>query len=313
MSDLYGVLGVSKDASDSEIKKAYRALSLKYHPDRNSDPEAKSKFQEISAAYETLSDPAKKMQYEAERNGMHFGGGGGGMPMDGFADINNIFEMMFNGMPPGMGMHRMGSMGPDIHIFNGGMQFGHGGPGNIFHALNKPPPIIKNIIISLNQSYTGVTVPIEIDRWIIQMNAKVFEKETIYINIPAGIDENEMIIMRDRGNIVNDQLKGDIKICIQIEKHPHYERVGMDIIYKKKITLKESLCGFSFDIIHLSGQNLCLNNNTNKTIIRPNYKKVIPQLGMNRDGNVGNLIIAFDVEFPESLNEDQICELEKIL
>jgi DnaJ-class molecular chaperone len=315
MPNFYDVLGVDKNASDGDIKKAYRTLSLKYHPDRNPDPSAKARFQEISAAYETLSDASKKMQYDNEMNGINTGFGGmnfhGAPNMEGFADINNIFEMMFHGMPPG-GLGGMGG-GPGIHIFHGGPGgMGGGGPGFFFQNLGKPPAINKNIVISLEHAYNGLSVPIEIERWILDGPNKVFEKETIYVDIPRGIDTNEMILMQDRGNVVNNQIRGDIKISIQIENKTHFKRSGLDILYKKTITLKESLCGFSFDIQHLNGKVLHLNNN-NKNVIKPNYRKIIPQMGMIRENNIGNLIIEFEVDFPDTLTDEQVEELNKIL
>lgn len=307
MPNFYEILGLQKDANDNEIKKAYRSLSLKHHPDRGGDTNI---FQQINSAYETLSDPAKKHQYDAELNG--FGGGMHGMPPE-FQDINNIFNMMFgmHGMPgmPGMpGMHHEFE-GPNIRIFHGHPFGGQ----NIFQSLQRPPPIIKNIILTLEQCYSGLSIPVEIERWVLQNDVKKNETETIYVTIPAGIDENEVIIIKDKGHVLNEMNKGDIKITIQINNTTSFKRYGLDIVYKKTISLKEALCGFSFDLIHLNGKMLCLNNNTNRTIIKPHYKKVIPNLGMNRNDTSGNLIIEFDVDFPNQLTEEQISIIEKTL
>ena len=313
MSNHYETLGVSREASENEIRKAYRTLSLKHHPDRGGDT---TKFQEINSAYEILSDPAKKEQYDMELNG--FGGAAGIFHhnMNEFADINNIFNMMFHGGMPGMpgfggpGMHGFG--GPDIKIFHNGVQVNGNG---FFNNIQKPPPIVKNVKISLEQAYKGISIPIEIEKWIMrENNIRVNENETIYVNIMQGIDENEIIILRDRGHVVNEMVKGDVKVVIQIENNTQFIRHGLDLIYKKKISLKESLCGFSFEILHLNGKQLCLNNNTNRTIIKPHYKKVIPNMGMIRENeHNGNLIIEFEIEFPDNLSEDQMNEISKIL
>ena len=219
--------------------------------------------------------------------------------------------MMFGGGMPGQGTGQgmgQGGGGPEIRIF-------HGGQGqHIFMNVQKPPPLIlKQIQITLEQCYTGCSVPIEIERWVYAGDVKHAENETIYVTIPAGIDEHECILMKGRGNVVNDELKGDVKISIQIINNTEFKRQGLDIVVKKTITLKESLCGFSFELVHLSGKNLCMNNITNHTVIKPNFKKIIPTLGMNRENAHGNLIIEFIVEFPDSLTVEQITALSGIL
>lgn len=307
MANFYEILGVSKEATDVEIKKAYRTLSLKHHPDRGGDT---IKFQEINEAYETLSDSSKKQQYDAQINGfkggVHFGGAG--INPQEFADLNNIFNMMFCG--GGIPEDLFG--GQNIHMFHNGVPVG--GHSFMFQNLHRPPPIIKNICITIEQAYTGVSFPVEIERWVMQPNnIKQTEKETIYVNIHQGIDENEVIILKDQGHVVNENVKGDIKIVIHIENNTQFKRMGLDLIFKKTITLKDALCGFVFDINHISGKSLSLNNKTNRTIITPNYKKVVPSMGMVREPNKGNLIIEFEIEFPSTLTETQITQLTEIL
>ena len=309
----YDILNVPKTASETEIKKAYRTLSLKFHPDRNKSPDAQSIFQKISEAYETLSDPVKRKQYDMGSNGFPFSmDGGGGMPED-MADIGNLFNMMFGGgvFPGG---------GPNIRIFHGpGMQRMHGHtPGmdpfsNIFMNMQKPPPIIKNIRITLEQAYLGCSLPIEVERWVLQNDLKYNEIETIYIPIHRGIDENEFIILREKGNIVNDQLKGDIKITVHIENTTIFKRSGLDLICSKKLSLKEALCGFVMEILHISGKKLTLSNINNQTIIVPNSKKVINDFGMVRENTTGNLIIEFIIEFPDKLTQEQLSVLSTVL
>jgi curved DNA-binding protein len=288
----YEVLGVPKDASEETIKKAYRKLSLQYHPDRNSSPEASSKFQAINEANEILSDPHKR-----KMNDM---GGMGGMMPPGFAEFNDmgdLFNTIFGG---GGGMR----MPPGFHPVGG---------GGFFQQLQKPPPIIRNLTLTLEQAYMGGSFPIEITKWNITNNVRTEETQTIYVNVPCGIDDNEMLIMRDAGNSVNETIKGDIKIPIQITPNPDFKRSGLDLIYKKTITLKEALCGFTFDLKHINRKTIAFKNNTNTTIIKPGFKKIIPEMGMRRDNHVGNLIIAFEVDFPSQLTETQIKMFEENL
>jgi DnaJ-class molecular chaperone len=325
--NLYEILGVTKDASESEIKKAFRALSLVYHPDRNTDQDERTKlektekFKEISSAYETLKDANTRKQYDMESQG--FGGFRGG-PMsnsDDMNDINQLFGMLFGqgGMSP---MNHMGGMQhmhmnmggmPEIRIFHG--SGGGGGGGNqMFMNMQKPPPIIKNITISMEQCFRGADIPIDIEKWIYHNGMKVSEIQTIHVHIPPGIQESEIIILRDCGNESNGELKGDIKIGIKIQNTSQFIRMDMDLLFTKQITLKEALCGFAFDVTHLNGKLLALNNKTNPTIIKPNYKKIVAGLGMiNEAGNIGNLIIEFDVKFPDSLTLEQIEGLNNIL
>lgn len=315
----YEVLGVSREATHDEIKRAYRGLSLKWHPDRNQSSEAQSKFQEIGAAYEILSDERRRHEYNDELDGIRMGGMGG---QD--VDLSDIINMMFGQGGP-MGGMQFGPGGPGIHVFHGqmpsgmpgmpGMHFGHGQiPGHpLFRQMQKPPPIIKNLEISFEQAYHGCTLCINVEKWSVKNEMKIHEIEPVYVSIQPGIDNGEIIIMRDCGNTVSPELKGDVKFIVKVNVSEMFERQGMDLIYKHQITLKESLTGFLFEITHVSGKLLCLNNMKNRTIISPNYHKTIPNLGMMRDGNVGNLIIEFNVVFPETLTDEQTSKLAEIL
>ena len=302
----YDILGVSKDSNDNEIKKAYRALSLKYHPDRNPTEDSTEKFQKIGEAYEVLSDPEKRSQYENELNGIPFG-----MPfshmdsMNEFHDINNIFNMMF-----GAGMQGMPGMGgPGIRIFHSG---GMGGGPQFFQQFQKPAPISKVVNLSLKQCYDGGTIPVEIDRFVINNGIKYTENVMLNIPIPKGINEKNSIMIEGEGNCAND-LKGDVKLTFKIDEHPLFKRRESDLIYKKKISLKEALCGFSFELQHLNGKMLFLNNKSNRTIITPDTKKTIPNLGIEYEGKTGNLIIEFIIDFPINLSEEQMNTISSVL
>jgi DnaJ-class molecular chaperone len=178
--------------------------------------------------------------------------------------------------------------------------------------MQKPTTIIKNVAISMEQVLTGGNIPVEIERWIVESGNKVFEKETLYIPIPKGIDDNEIIVLREKGNTLNEFIKGDVKIFIKVENNSSFERKGLDLHYFKKISLKEALCGFSFDLVYLNGKVYTLNNYSGN-IIQPNYNKVIPNMGLTREGHTGNLIITFQIEFPENLEKEKIERLKEIL
>jgi DnaJ-class molecular chaperone len=334
MSNFYEVLGVPETASQEDIKKAYRQLSLKYHPDRNGNSaESTTKFQSISAAYDVLGDEEKRRQHDTQSKmqfagggmpfhfaqGMPFGqgmqfaqGGPGGMPTffttstNGAFDPSDILNFVSNNF--------FGGQGGGIKIDGNGIRVGN----NIFNMENmgkrlaKPVPIVKTETISLGKAYTGYNMPIEITRWIVEGDVKREETETIYIPIPAGIDNNEIIILRDKGNVLSESNKGDIKVFIKIQNETEFVRNGLDLILNKTIGLKDALCGFVFDMTFLDGRIFKLNNNVGN-IITHNYNKVIPGMGMKRDDHTGNLLINFTVTFPEQLSMEQVEALQKIL
>jgi DnaJ-class molecular chaperone len=310
MPNHYEVLGVSKDASEQDIKKSYRSLSLKYHPDRNSSEEATTKIQQVNEAYEILSDQAKRQQYDMEQAGGIPGFGMGGMPfahmnsMNEFNDINNIFNMMFGGggMPGGPNIRVFHTGGPGINIRT---EFSH-------NFVQRPEPITKNIQITLEQSYNGCNFTLDIERMVIENNMRRSENETIHLSIPRGIDNDETIVLGDKGNSINGQ-RGELRLIVKVINNSEFRRNNLDLIFNKKISLKESLCGFVFEINHLNGKRLSLNNTTSPTVIKPNFKKVVPNMGMSKESSTGNLIIEFDVEFPDSLTDGQIQELRNIL
>ena len=325
MTNFYDVLGVSKDADESEIKKAFRKLSLLHHPDRNPDEDTTGKFQEINEAFDTLSDPSKRNEYDMQ---LKFGNGSNNMEQD-MSDIHNIFNMMFGGggggfpgMPGMHGMHGMNGMPggggfggiPGIRIFHSGS----GGPGinihtEMFHSFNKPEPICKTIEITLEQSYHGCSLELKIQRVNVLNNIQSTETEVFNLNIPKGIDNDEIIVIRDKGHNINNQVKGEVRIKISIKNNTDFNRQGMDLYLNKKISLKESLCGFVFEFDHLNGKRICMNNNTGNNVIKPGSKKVINGLGMMKDDNVGNMIIEFDIKFPDTLTDEQKESLRTIL
>ena len=316
--DYYKVLGVNAKSSQGEIKKAFRKLSLKHHPDRGGDAE---EFKKINEAYSTLGDIEKKRMYDMQKNNPFMAGGRG---MDG---VDDIFKMFFGGgipgMPPGMQQHMNGMPG-NIHFttsgFGGGIPgmpnvqiFRNGRPVNMSQQMSKPPPIIKKINISLEEAYNGINYPIEIDRWIMVGNEKKNEKEKIYVNIHKGIDNGEIKIVRDKGHVLSDTLKGDVKVFITINNNSgELTRQGLNLLCEKKISLKEALCGFLFEIKHLNGKTYNIKHDKGN-IIPPNFVKQINGLGMERNNAKGNLIIKFTIEFPKSLTKEQTDKLEEIL
>jgi DnaJ-class molecular chaperone len=308
-----------------------------YHPDKNkNNPDATAKFQKINEAYEILSDSQKREQYNME---LRFGMGHGGMPMGmgaDMGDINNIINMMFGGggipgMGPGVRVFHSSSGFPGGGFPGGGFPgggfpgggfpgggfpgggFPGGGMEHFFQQISKPPPIVKQVQITLEQAYSGANISVDIEKQISKPIGRVTQIETINIQVPSGIEENEVMILRDQGHVISDEMKGDVKITFEIKNNSIFKRQGLDLVYNKSLTLKEALCGFTFEILHLNGKTLNMNNLSNNTIIKPNYKKVVSGLGMNKNGQTGNLIIEMSVTFPDSLTKEQIEVLRDIL
>lgn len=274
--DYYKDLGVSESASQEEIKKAFRKLSLKHHPDKaGGDQET---FKKINEAYQVLSNPNTRKQYD--RRGQQ----------------------------------------PNIHMFNHGgmagipeefihMMFRHN--HNVHLQPQRPPPITKTVQITLEQSYSGVSMPVTIERWIIEDKVKRIEQETIYVDIPAGIDMNEIIVVQHKGN-QNERGTGDVRIHIQLYHHTVFERRGLDLIYRKQISLREAFCGFVFDLKHLNGKTYKVRNDRG-TIIQSGNVKTIQGLGFSRGNYKGALRIEFTVKYPDTLPVNIVDELDTIL
>ena len=323
MSDsFYKVLGVDEKASKDEIKRSYRTLQMKYHPDKNNNSQdAVNMTQKLNEAYETLGDDEKREEYDSTRNNPFLRGGSN---VD--VQMDDIINMMFGGMGiPGMqmgGIHNMqmggfpGMQMGGLHSFPGmppgtKIHFFQGGNPINFQQLQKPQSINKNLVIKLSQVLSGATIPLEIERWLMENGMKLFETETIYVTVPKGIDDGEMITLKDKGNLLNENCKGDIKIFVKIENDSIFRRAGLDLVLEKKITLKEALCGFSFEINYINGKSYTLNNNVGN-IIPHGFKKVIPNMGLERDQHKGNMVIEFNVQFPEKLSESVINLLKNI-
>ena len=286
--DLYKILEVHHNASQEQIKKAYRRLSMMYHPDRNkNNPEATSKFQKIGSAYEILGDEGQRRLYDMKNlRGNMFDS----KSMD---DRHDIFNFL-NGE---VGMRGTQNMKP--------MYFRRS-------ASNKPVSMMKTIELDMEKAYTGCTFPVEVTRLIAEGNIQREETETLYIQIPQGIDDNEIIMVEGKGNIIDETNKGDLKIFIRVKNNTEFTRNGLDLTFHKTISLKEALCGFSFDLKYIDGRVFKINNG-NGNVISANYKKMIPAMGMKRDDHTGNLIINFSVTFPETLTEEQVKIIGDVL
>ena len=299
----YEILNVNENSSDDDIHRSWRRLSFKYHPDRNNNSsESTKKFQEISNAYDKIKSKDLRNQYNYENNSNNFN-----MP----PDMQDIFETLFSNLSDKCG--RSQNMA-NIKIYTTGNRFMNDDnifESDIFSNIMTPLPINKTLNISMKQSYEGGSYPITINKELCYNNKITTEEETLYVNLPMGIDDKEIITIKDKGSSINN-IKGDVKVLINIENEENYIRQGLDLIYTKDISLKESLCGVHFDLEHINGKTYKITNDVG-SIIKPNYLKTIPELGFTRDIIKGSLIIKFNVLFPDNLDKDKIEKLKEIL
>merc|ERR1711953_461813 len=334
--DFYKILDVARDASDRDIKKAYRKLALKYHPDKNQgDASAEAKFKEISAAFEVLSDPKKKETYDRfGEEGLQGGGGGGG----GFggADPNDIFRMFFGGGGGGFGgggrNFNMDDLGDDDDFggfggFGGAGGFSFGGHpgmggGRRCGGQRRQEPLKPgektehNLKLSLEQLFTGTTKRLKINRKRRTPHGQYISEEKILtIDIKAGWKSGTQITFAKEGDEKPGYHAGDIIFVVQEKEHNDWTRDGNNLVKKIELSLQEALCGTNYPLQVLSGA-------TDKIEIPPLTQdeqlngKVFEGRGMpisKKPGTFGDLKLEFEISFPNSLSSEKRSLLAALL
>ena len=173
--------------------------------------------------------------------------------------------------------------------------------------------IQKNVTISFKQAFEGVNLPVKIERFIYNnRNNKINESETLYVDIPSGIDNDEIIEIKNKGHNYPKNISSNVKIKINIEHDENFRRNGLNIIYYKSISLKDALCGFTFELTYINGKTYNITNSKGN-IIKPNFIKEIDNMGFARNNNRGKLCIHFNIIFPETFDEKTYEILEQIL
>ena len=343
--DYYNILGVSRSASESEIKKAYRKLALKFHPDKNKSPGAEEKFKQVAEAYDILSDPEKKSTYDKfGEDGLKGSAGSGGFSSGTFhgdADAFKIFETFFGGQDPfggsgGGSSFFMGGMpGSNSNIYRQGSNpfasrfqqpenmdfepFGGSSGGMFGHSTapshgrgSKDPAVEQDINLSLEELYNGCTKKLKINRRVVNPDGTSFPQDKILtITVKPGWKEGTRITFPEEGDQTPGRIPADIIFTVKQKPHPHFKREGNDLICAIPITLRDALCAHSqvnrhgipymIQVPLLNGTQLGVPVNT---VVSPNTRIPIPNQGMplsKSPNSRGNLIVTFDIQFPNEL------------
>lgn len=360
--DYYEVLGVNKNATEDELKKAYRKLAKKYHPDANLDnkEEAEKKFKEVNEAYETLSDPQKRKMYDqfGPDGPQGFGGGAGG-PFGGqggyysyngsgfdgfgdFGDLGDIFSSIFGGGFGGRGAsakQRGPRKGADLNVrmeitfeqaFSGvekEVVITRDEECNICHGTGSKPgtsPVkcptcngtgqvtaVQNTILGQMQTTRTCTAchgtgeiieqPCENCRG----KGKVRKQPKIKVKIPAGIDDNQTVVLRGEGEPgEKGGPKGDLYITVKIKKHSIYTRKGNNVLCEVPITITQATLGAELEIPMVDGtkEKYKIPDGTQTgskfTIKNKGFKSI-------NSNSTGDFIFTVTVQTPKRLTKEQ--------
>ena len=287
--DFYKILGVAKDASDADIKKAYRKLARQHHPDTNAGNAAsEKKFKDISEAYSVLSDPDERQQYDAIRamgSGARFapGGAGGG---------NGGFEDMFGGLFTGnTGRHAGGfnpaggGIPPEFADLFGGF----GGAPGFQRTPQKGADRTASTSISFAGSIRGTTIGL-----------REPSGEVIDVRVPAGIKDGQKVRVRGKGQ-PGAAGNGDLVVSVSVQPHAFYTRDGDNLRIHVPVTFPEAALGADIEVPTIEGEKVKVRvpaGTPSGRTLRVKGK------GVKTSKGTGDLLVTIDVAVPKNLNKD---------
>ena len=301
--DFYKMLGVSKDVSAADLKKTYRKLARKYHPDSNAgDAKAEGKFKEISEAYAVLSDPEQRQEYDQIRamgSGARFtaGGSGAGGFEDVFSmfsqgrgggraasseDFEDIFSMFNQQQGGGFGSGRFGQT-------SGGFQ-GYGGP-------RKGADVTARTTIDFITAAKGETISLQSE-----------DGTPFKVKIPAGVSDGQKIRLRGRGRPSPDGgERGDIVVQVAVRTHPVFVRDGLNLRVVVPVAFTEAALGATIEVPTLGGDPVKLRvaaGTPSGRVLRVKGRGIVTQKG------TGDLLTEVQVAVPSHLDDAARAALE---
>lgn len=297
--DFYKVLGVSKDADEATIKKAYRKLARTWHPDQNKgNPEAEERFKEIGEAYTVLSNPEQRQQYDAIRamgaGGFRGGAGGGGASGVNFEDIFGAFgggnggNVRFSTSGGGAGINLDDILG----AFGG---FGGGssrGSSPYQQAPQKGEDLHASTRITLKQSLSGVNIKLAVSG------------KPMTVKVPKGIKDGQSVRLRGKGKAsINGGSAGDLIVTIHVEEDPVYSREGNDLRMTLPVTFAEATLGAKVELPLIDGSTVTVKvpagSDSGRTL-RLKGRGVATKKG------TGDLLATISVVVPKDLTPEQL-------
>lgn len=295
--DFYKVLGVSKDVSQADLKKTYRKLARKYHPDSNpGDAKAEAKFKEISEANAVLSDPEQRKEYDQMR------AMGSGMPRFAAGGQNGGFEDVFGGMF-GAGSQRAGYQSSGFEDIFGSM-FGGGSFGQSTGGFRGAGGPTKGRDLTASTTLDFVTA-IKGDT----VRLQAAGGKPISVRIPAGVADGQKIRLKGKGEpSLDGGAPGDLTLTVKVRKHPVFERDGLNLRVDVPVTFVEATLGATIEVPTLDGDPVKLRigpSTPSGRILRVKGRGVTTPKGS------GDLLAEVVVAVPSHLTAEAKEHLEK--